>query len=104
MGGGQPRPGLGSDVGLESIIGGRGLGHVALWRGALPPHGTMAGTLGSLRPLAFYREGGGDRGQHHLSITVIAGGFYEQSWGRSPANRLSFCPSLVTYSWWEGEA
>ena len=26
-----------------------------------------------------------------------------QSWGRSPANRLSFCPSLVTYSWGEGE-
>lgn len=22
-----------------------------------------------------------------------------QSWDRSPANRLSFCPSLVTYSW-----
>lgn len=24
-----------------------------------------------------------------------------QSWGRSPANLLSFCPSLVTYSWGE---
>lgn len=26
-----------------------------------------------------------------------------QSWGRSPANCLSFCPSLVTYSWGEEE-
>lgn len=55
--------------------------------------------------ISLYREAGRRNGRMRssLRIAVITGGFYEVVMGpESIQPSLSFCPSLVTYSWGRG--
>lgn len=104
--------GYGSRTWVLGLSSGVGFWVMVLCGGGLcPPHGSRLGLSGlpeapqfeAIIPLVTGQKGvaGGARiASASLSLLVA---FMSQSWGRSPANRLSFCPSLVTYSWWEGE-
>lgn len=79
---------------LEPVIG-SGSGSVALWWRVLPSLWDRGwDSPGFLRPTGlrqlppFYREAGDGRRRHSLSITVIAGGFYEPVMG-SESGQLS---------------
>lgn len=83
-----------AQMGLEPVIG-SGSGSVALWWRVLPSLWDRGwDSPGFLRPTGlrqlspFYREAGDGRRRHGLSITVIAGGFYEPVMG-SESGQLS---------------
>lgn len=83
-----------AQTGLEPVIG-SGSGSVALWWRVLPSLWDRGwDSPGFLRPTGlrqlspFYREAGDGSRQHSLSITVIAGGFYEPVMG-SESGQLS---------------